>query len=91
MTVPVLTPLLNKGNLIDAGILEALEMRPQLLGRLAPSFQRLVRRAALARRAASLIVSRLEQATQTGGCGFCSGFGMTFRQGMEKYLPSCPG
>ena len=41
--------------------------------------------------AASLMVSRLEQATQTGGCGFCNGFGTTLRQGMEKYLPSNPG
>ncbi len=38
-------------------------------------------------RAASLIVSRLEQATQTGGCGFCTGFGTTLRQGISKYLP----
>ncbi len=42
-------------------------------------------------RAASLIVSRLEQATQSGGCGFCTGFGTTLRQGMEKNSPSKPG
>ena len=42
-------------------------------------------------RAARLMVSRLEQATHTGGCGFCNGFGTTLRQGMEKYLPSKPG
>jgi hypothetical protein len=33
MLVPVLTTLLDKGDLIDARILEALEMRTQLLGR----------------------------------------------------------
>ena len=42
-------------------------------------------------RAAHLMVSRFEQATQTGGCGFCNGFGTTLRQGMEKYSPSKPG
>ena len=42
-------------------------------------------------RAASLMVSRLEQATHSGGCGFCTGFGTTLRQGIEKYSPSKPG
>ena len=37
-------------------------------------------------RAASLIVSRLEQATHSGGCGRCTGFGTTLRQGIEKIL-----
>ena len=40
------------------------------------------------RRAASLMVSRFEHATQSGGCGDCTGFGTTFRAGIEKYLPS---
>ena len=35
-------------------------------------------------RAAMRIVSRFEQASQRGGCGFCSGFGTTFRAGIEK-------
>ena len=39
-------------------------------------------------RAARWMVSRLEQATQSGGCGFCTGFGTTLRHGIEKYLPS---
>ena len=30
-------------------------------------------------------------ATQTGGCGFCSGLGTTLRHGIEKYSPSYPG
>ena len=38
-------------------------------------------------RAAWWMVSRLEQASQIGGCGFCTGFGTRLRQGMEKYLP----
>ncbi len=33
-------------------------------------------------RAANWIVSRRLQATQSGGCGFCSGFGTTLRGGM---------
>ena len=37
--------------------------------------------------AASLIVSRLEQATHSGGCGFCRGLGMTLRIGKSKYFP----
>ncbi len=41
--------------------------------------------------AASLIVSRLEQATHTGGCGFCTGFGTMLRQGISKYWPLNPG
>jgi hypothetical protein len=40
--------------------------------------------APMPRRAASLMVSRLEQATHTGGCGFCSGFGTMLRHGMSK-------
>ena len=39
-------------------------------------------------RAASLMVSRFEHATQSGGCGRCTGFGTTFRQGIEKNFPS---
>ena len=42
-------------------------------------------------RAAAWMVSRLEQATQIGGCGFCSGLGTTLRTGMEKNLPLKPG
>ena len=38
-------------------------------------------------RAAWWMVSRLEQATQIGGCGFCTDLGTRLRQGMEKYLP----
>ncbi len=34
-------------------------------------------------------VSSCEQATHNGGCGFCSGFGRTWRSGMLKYLPRC--
>ncbi len=44
-----------------------------------------------AERAANLMVSRLEQATHIGGCGFCTGFGTTLRQGIAKYLPLKPG
>ena len=36
--------------------------------------------------AATLIVSRLVQAIHIGGCGFCTGFGTTLRQGKEKVL-----
>jgi hypothetical protein len=39
-------------------------------------------------RAAWWMVSRLEQATHSGGCGFCTDFGTRLRQGMEKYLPA---
>ena len=35
-------------------------------------------------RAASLIVSRFEQATHSGGWGFCTGLGTTLRHGIEK-------
>ncbi len=42
-------------------------------------------------RAAAWMVSRVEQATQIGGCGFWYGFGTTLRQGMEKNCPSNPG
>ncbi len=42
-------------------------------------------------RAASLIVSRFEHATQSGGCGRWTGFGTTLRHGIEKYFPSKPG
>ena len=41
--------------------------------------------------AAILMVSRLVQAIHIGGCGFCSGFGSTLRQGIENDLPSKPG
>ena len=41
--------------------------------------------------AASLMVSRFEHATQSGGCGVCTGLGTTLRTGMEKYFPSWPG
>ncbi len=41
--------------------------------------------------AARWMVSRFEQATQSGGCGFCTGFGTTLRTGIEKYLPWKPG
>jgi hypothetical protein len=41
--------------------------------------------------AARWIVSRLEQATQRGGCGFCTGLGSTLRVGIEKYFPWNPG
>ena len=34
-------------------------------------------------------VSSCEQATQSGGCGFCIGFGTTMRRGKLKYLPLC--
>ena len=36
-------------------------------------------------------MSRFEHATQSGGCGRCTGFGTTFRGGIEKYFPSKPG
>ena len=42
-------------------------------------------------RAAILMVSRLEQATQSGGCGFCTGFGTTLRHGISKNSPLKPG
>ena len=38
-------------------------------------------------RPAISIVSSCEQATHSGGCGFCTGFGSTLRSGMLKYLP----
>ncbi len=41
--------------------------------------------------AARWIVSRFEQATHIGGCGFCTGFGTMFRAGIEKYSPWKPG
>ena len=53
MIVPVLTALLNKGDLIDARNLEALEMRPQLLGR-----TNAARRTSLWKLGASLLVGR---------------------------------
>ena len=34
-------------------------------------------------------VSSCEQATHSGGCGFCIGLGSTWRSGMLKYLPLC--
>ena len=34
-------------------------------------------------------VSSCEQATHSGGCGFCIGFGTTLRSGKLKYLPLC--
>ena len=37
------------------------------------------------------MVSRLEQATHIGGCGFCNGLGTMLRCGMEKKRPSKPG
>jgi hypothetical protein len=37
--------------------------------------------------AAMRMVSRDEHATQSGGCGFCTGFGTTLRGGIEKYWP----
>ena len=40
--------------------------------------------------AASLIVSRREHATHSGGCGFCSGLGTTFRGGIVTNRPSTP-
>ena len=40
--------------------------------------------------AASRIVSRREHATHSGGCGFCSGLGITLRGGIEKKRPSWP-
>ena len=39
------------------------------------------------RSAAWTAVSGLVTATQSGGCGFCSGLGMTLRGGMEKCFP----
>ena len=33
------------------------------------------------------IVSSCEQATHSGGCGFCRGFGITFRSGKSKCSP----
>ncbi len=42
-------------------------------------------------RAAIRMVSRWEHATQTGGCGRCTGFGTTLRQGISKYWPLYPG
>jgi len=33
------------------------------------------------------MVAMLEQATQSGGCGFWYGLGMTLRAGKSKYLP----
>jgi hypothetical protein len=40
--------------------------------------------------AASRIVSRREQATQTGGCGRWTGLGTTLRGGIVTYAPSTP-
>ena len=40
--------------------------------------------------AASRIVSRREQATHSGGCGFCIGLGTTLRGGIFTYSPSTP-
>src|SRR3972149_72587 len=40
------------------------------------------------RSAAWTAVSGLETATQSGGCGFCTGLGRMGRSGIEKYLPS---
>ena len=40
--------------------------------------------------AASRIVSRREQATHTGGWGFCTGFGTTLRGGICTNWPSTP-
>ena len=53
MIVPVLTALLNKGDLIDARNLEALEMRTELLGRADPA-----RSAGLGERGPCLFISR---------------------------------
>ncbi len=39
-------------------------------------------------RAATIVVSRRDEATQSGGWGFWSGFGITLRAGMPKYAPS---
>ena len=41
--------------------------------------------------AARWIVSRFEQATQSGGCGCCNGFGITLRAGISKNSPLKPG
>ncbi len=41
--------------------------------------------------AARWMVLRFEHATQSGGCGFCTGLGMTLRAGIEKYFPWKPG
>ncbi len=43
--------------------------------------------APMPRRPAISIVSSCEHATQSGGCGFWTGLGITLRQGMEKLLP----
>ncbi len=40
--------------------------------------------------AASMIVSRREQATHSGGCGFWTGLGTTLRGGIETNWPSWP-
>ena len=37
--------------------------------------------------AGASMVGSCEQATHSGGCGFCSGFGTTLRSGRSKYLP----
>src|SRR5690606_20903477 len=37
------------------------------------------------------IVVRVEHATDSGGCGRCTGFGTMLRCGIEKYLPLKPG
>ena len=44
------------------------------------------------RRAATIVVvvSRLDAATHSGGCGFWRGFGTTLRDGIEKNSPSKP-
>jgi hypothetical protein len=36
------------------------------------------------------MVSWRDTAIQTGGCGFCNGFGTTLRGGIEKYFPWYP-
>ncbi len=40
--------------------------------------------------AASMIVSRRDAATQSGGCGFWRGFGTTLRGGIFTQRPSTP-
>jgi hypothetical protein len=40
--------------------------------------------------AARWMVSRRLHATQTGGCGFCTGLGTTLRGGMVTYGPAWP-
>ena len=40
--------------------------------------------------AAMYVVLGRVQASHSGGCGFCTGLGMTLRAGIEMYLPSRP-